>query len=243
MSLAVAATPDIRAQAALLGSRPGVCLEERNFFHGVFITHAHVGHYVGLLQFGKEALCTRQLPVYCSARFAELMRSNEPFRSLVVDERISLVVIAPGESIRLPGGASVTAIAVKHRSELSDTLAFIIRGGDAGGPSRGLLFCPDADDWSWPVEEALRGIDVALLDGTFYSDEELPGRELSTIPHPLISSSVDRLGALAATTRIFFTHFNHSNRLLVDAELLPPPFGRLEDGQEFDMSPGIAAAP
>lgn len=229
------ASPDIRAQSALLTAQPGACLHPLNLVHGVFITHAHVGHYVGLLQFGKEGMHATRLPVYCSARFAAFVRSNEPFRSLVADDRISLVVVTPGNRVDLAGGASVMPVEVKHRSELSDTLAFVLRGpaGDAG-----LLYCPDADDWSWPVEAALEGVGTALLDGTFFSDAELPGRDMRAVPHPLVLDSVACLAGLAAgppARRVLFTHFNHTNRVLRDATLIPPPFERLEEGQVFTL--------
>lgn len=234
------ATPDIRAQASLLAAQPGAHLHECNLVHGVFITHAHVGHYVGLLQFGKESMHSSQLPVYCSAKFADFVRANEPFRSLVVDGRISLVVVTPGERIDLAGGASVTPVEVKHRSELSDTLAFVLRGpGRRDDSSGGLLYCPDADDWSWPVEAALRGVQTALMDGTFFSEAELPGRDMRSIPHPLVMDSVASLADLAAgppARQIFFTHFNHTNRVLRDAAIVPHPFKRLEDGQVFALA-------
>lgn len=228
------ATPDVRAQAKLLSSQVGVQLHPRNLVHGIFITHAHVGHYAGLLQFGKEGLCASLLPVYCSARFADFMRANEPFRSLVTDERIVLNVVAPGESVEVSSGVSVRAVAVKHRSELSDTLAFVIRNTNIGG--RALLYCPDADDWTWPIDDALRGVDIALLDGTFFSGSELPGRDMTAIPHPLITESIVRLRPLADTSAIYFTHFNHTNAVLRNEELIDHPFHRLEEGRSFDLS-------
>jgi pyrroloquinoline quinone biosynthesis protein B len=81
-----------------------------------------------------------------------------------------------------------------------------------------VLYVPDSDPWdAWPVplEEALEGVDVALLDGTFFSARELPGRDIGEIGHPLIGDTMDRLQALVeAGLEVRFTHFNHTNPLL-----------------------------
>jgi pyrroloquinoline quinone biosynthesis protein B len=54
------------------------------------------------------------------------------------------------------------------------------------------------------------------LDATFFDGNELPGRDLSKIPHPLVQDSLQRFGRLptAEKNKIHFLHFNHTNPLL-----------------------------
>ncbi|MEE8133678.1 MAG: hypothetical protein V3T56_01395, partial [Gemmatimonadales bacterium] len=52
----------------------------------------------------------------------------------------------------------------------------------------------------------------ALLDGSFYSGAELPGRNIEDIPHPLIPHSMDLLEqAVRDGARVIFTHLNNTN--------------------------------
>ena len=98
-----------------------------------------------------------------------------------------------------------------HRAEYTDTFGFLIEG-----PRRALLYIPDIDKWErWDrsIEEILRRVDVALLDGTFDADGEIPGRSMADIPHPFLEESLARFAALPESERakIVFTHLNHSN--------------------------------
>ena len=89
-------------------------------------------------------------------------------------------------------------------------MAFVIRG-----PAGRLFFCPDIDSWqAWAldVRQVVAGMEVALLDGCFFSPDELPGRDLRQIPHPLVTDTVSRLSGL--TCEINLIHLNHSNPLL-----------------------------
>jgi len=180
-------------------------------FDGVFLTHAHIGHYAGLMHLGREAYGSQATPVHASARMGEYLRSNGPWSLLVEDDAIELVRMADGQTVTIGEELSVTAIAVPHRDEFSDTFAFVIRG-----PERALLYLPDIDKWGrWarPIEDLIATVDVALLDGTFFDGNELPGRDMAQIAHPAIVESLARFAALPATERkkIVFTHLNHSN--------------------------------
>lgn len=61
-------------------------------------------------------------------------------------------------------------------------------------------------------------MDVAYLDATFYSGAELPGRDLSKIPHPWVIKSMERFKSLPERERakVRFIHLNHSNPLLLE---------------------------
>jgi pyrroloquinoline quinone biosynthesis protein B len=57
---------------------------------------------------------------------------------------------------------------------------------------------------------------VALLDATFFSQDELPHRDETAIAHPTVADSINRFARLddAARAKIRFTHLNHTNPLL-----------------------------
>ncbi len=87
------------------------------------------------------------------------------------------------------------------------------------GPSCSILYLPDIDKWTrWEtdIEEVLQTVEVAYLDGTFFADGELPGRDMSRIPHPFIAESMERFAGLDATERskVRFLHLNHTNPAL-----------------------------
>ncbi len=236
------ATPDIRRQLDRIRDHVALPVDgvDRSPVDGVLLTHAHMGHYTGLAFFGFEAVHTRDLPVYGSAAMAEFLRSNEPWRQLVELRNIRLEELRPNEPFELGDGVAVTPIPVPHRDELSDTLGFLIRG-----PRASLLYVPDTDGWLvWnrPIERVVAEVDVAILDGSFYSTEELPGRDVSSIGHPLITDSMQRLEPLvrAGPVRVFFTHLNHSNPALdpagaARAEIERRGFRVLAERQEFPL--------
>ena len=210
----VDASPDLAEQVELVArvAPRQIASEARPpLFDGVFLTHAHVGHYAGLAQFGREIYGARNLPVWCSSRMARFVRSNGPWSLLVDTHAIELREIEPGTAVALAPGLTVDSLRVPHRDEFSDTLAFVVRG-----PKRTVAYLPDIDKWErWelPLESFLESVDVALVDGTFFADGEVPGRAMSEIPHPFIRETVARLASASPELRrkVVFTHLNHTN--------------------------------
>ena len=85
----------------------------------------------------------------------------------------------------------MTAFAVPHRDEFTDTVGYLIERGN-----RRALFIPDIDQWSkWSrgIRRLVDTVDLAFLDGTFASAAELPGRSTADIPHPLIPATRELL--------------------------------------------------
>ena len=198
------ATPDLPEQLGVVhGLAPGCPLA------GIALTHAHVGHYTGLIHLGYEAWNTQGLPVYVSPIMARFLRENGPWSQLVSLGNIELHTLDLGQESRLSPNLHLTPVSVPHRAEFSDTLAFVVRG-----PARRLFYCPDIDGWDgW--EHDLRGfvagMDVALLDGTFFSPDELAERDLSSIPHALVTDTAKWLAGVNCDVRLI--HLNHSNPL------------------------------
>jgi pyrroloquinoline quinone biosynthesis protein B len=208
----VDATPDIASQIESLNAGRAA-VEKRRPVDGILLTHAHVGHYAGLLYLGREALGADAVPVYATPRMASFLRANSPWRELVSRANIAITEIAPGDEFAL-GRVRVLAIAVPHRDELSDTVGFRLRG-----PGGSVLYVPDVDKWErWGagrLEDEVAAVDVALLDGTFHDPDELPGRSMAEVPHPFVPETLARLTP-ALARRVRFIHLNHTNRLLRD---------------------------
>ena len=205
------ATPSIEPQVALLHRSAGVADRGRRPVDGVLVTHAHLGHYLGLAWLGREVAATSALPLFVSNRFAEYLRSNGPWRQLVELAQVELRPFAPGDRFLLCETIEVEAIAVPHRDEFSDTVAFKLHG-----PRQTVLFCPDVDAWDRHdglLERLMDGVDVAYLDATFYDGRELPERVRAEIPHPPMVDTMARLAdfARARPGAVRFIHLNHTN--------------------------------
>jgi pyrroloquinoline quinone biosynthesis protein B len=181
---------------------------------GIILTHAHCGHYSGLMHLGREAMGAGGVPVYAMPRMKRFLENNGPWSQLVTSKNIAIRQMADGEPQQLDERIAVTPMLVPHRGEYSETVGFRIQG-----PARSAIFLPDIDKWDrWEtkIEDVLREVDVAYLDGTFYADGELPGRDLSNVPHPFIAESMKRFAALPKSERnkVRFLHFNHTNPVL-----------------------------
>lgn len=207
-------TPDVREQIALLSRQPRYRRPEgRRPVDGVFLTHAHIGHYTGLVHFGFEAMSTDQVPVYCTERFASYLRANGPWSQLVTKRNIDLRPTAPGEAVTLQEGVKITSFQVPHRDEYSDTVGYRIEVGPES-----MIFLPDIDRWTDAIDvrRLVEQNDHVLVDATFYSNDELPGRDLEAIPHPRIVDTMSLLADLSPEqrSRLRFLHLNHSNPAL-----------------------------
>lgn len=221
--LLVEATPAIDTQIALLHSIAGTTDRGRRPVDGVLLTHAHIGHYLGLAHFGREVASTRATPVHLSPRFAEYLRTNGPWSQLVELEQITLEEFTPGGAFEPIPGLRVEALPVPHRDEFSDTMAYRIHG-----PNRTVLFVPDIDRWDAEtvgpdfIENLFEGVDVAYVDATFYDGRELPGRNLLMIPHPPMIDTMERFADRVRETPglIRFIHLNHTNPALHEEKVL-----------------------
>jgi pyrroloquinoline quinone biosynthesis protein B len=181
---------------------------------GVLLTHAHMGHYTGLMHLGREVIGARSVPVYAMPRMRAYLEANGPWDQLVRLGNIELRPLHADESLSLSGDLTVTPLAVPHRDEYSETVGFRI-----DGPRRSVLYIPDIDKWErWErsIEALLAEVDVAYLDGTFFADGEIPNRSMADIPHPFIEESLKRFERLprAERAKVRFIHLNHTNPVL-----------------------------
>ncbi len=181
---------------------------------GIFPTHAHIGHYAGLIHLGREVMGAQKTPVHCMPRMKYFLETNGPWSQLVQQNQIQIKRLSAGSKIQLNHRIAITAIPVPHRDEFSETVAFRI-----DGPDRSALYLPDIDKWDrWhiKIEELVQQVDLAFLDATFFDDQELPGRDMSQIPHPFITETIERFLSLpeAERAKVHLIHLNHTNPAL-----------------------------
>lgn len=207
------ATPDFREQWQMLTEElPAAAIPQPT---GVFLTHAHLGHYTGLLQLGREVMGAQAVPVYAMPRLDTFLRNNGPWSQLVDLNNISLQPLRADSTIQLSDQLKITPVAVPHRDEYSETVGYRIEG-----PAKSLLFIPDIDKWErWErsLAEEIAKVDYAFLDATFFADGELPNRDMSKIPHPFVMETMELLQDLPLSERekVHFIHLNHTNPLLL----------------------------
>ncbi len=205
------ATPDIREQMHQLHQ---VAPDGTYAMGGIFLTHAHMGHYTGLIHLGREAAGTHQVPVYVMPKFKQFLTNNGPWSQLVKLENIVLRDLAHEQTKRLSKHIKVKPVLVPHRDEFSETVGFYIQG-----PNKTALFIPDIDKWQkWHrnIATEITRVDYALLDATFFANGEIPNRDMSEIPHPFVTESMALFKDLPASekNKVIFIHFNHSNPLI-----------------------------
>ena len=151
---------------------------------GIFITHAHIGHYTGLMELGREVMNTKNVPAYVLPKMKTFLETNGPWSQLVKLNNIELHALEADVLVALDGNIAVTAFTVPHRDEYSETAGFRINTGN-----KKYLFIPDInkwDKWDRSIITEVKAVDIALLDATFYDSTELHGRNMSEVPHPFV---------------------------------------------------------
>jgi len=206
------ATPDLARQLRALDALQPTAADAPAL-DGIFLTHAHTGHYSGLMQLGRESMNCRDLPLYAMPRMQQFLRDNAPWSQLVEQKHVALQSLQAGEQTTLGDDLRIEAFTVPHRDEFSETVGFIVSSS-----RRRIAWLPDIDSWDrWerPIEELISAVDAAFIDGTFYDATELH-RDIGEIPHPLISDSMERLAELPPElrSRVRFIHLNHTNPVL-----------------------------
>ena len=206
------ATPDISKQLHALKKASPIATS--SIVDGIFLTHAHIGHYTGLMYLGKEAVNATEVSVFAMPKMSSFISNNGPWSQLVTNRNIALQPLVANQPISLSPTLQVTPFLVPHRDEYSETVGYLIEG-----PHKKALFIPDIDKWNqWELNltTELKKVDYAFLDATFYSAKELGNRDMSQIPHPSVLETIQTLKDLSMEERakVIFTHFNHTNPLL-----------------------------
>ena len=186
---------------------------------GIFLTHAHIGHYTGIMQLGREVMNTNVITVYVLPKMKTFLETNGPWAQLVSQKNIFLNKLSVDTILKLNESISVSTFTVPHRDEFSETAGFKIITS-----AKKYLFIPDIDKWEkWnkSIVKEVESAEYALLDATFYEVSELKNRKISEVPHPLVGETMQLFLKSSAETRskIVFIHFNHTNPLMWDKEM------------------------
>ena len=201
------ASPDMHTQLATLEQNH---IKKEEIIDGVFLTHAHIGHYTGLMYFGREAYGKKNIPVFAMPKMQHFLMKNGPWNQLVSLNNITLRKLRQDSTIVLNDKLKVTPFIVPHRDEFSETVGFKIEG-----ETKTALFIPDIDKWyKWKknIIEEVKKVDYAFLDATFLNQFEVK-RAVSEVPHPFIEETINLFQSetLATKNKIIFIHFNHTN--------------------------------
>lgn len=227
------ATPNFPGQLNLITKK------HHSKLKGIFLTHGHIGHYTGLMNLGREVMGANSMPVYAMPRMKEFLTSNGPWDQLVRLNNIQINPIQSDESIQLSDKLTITPFLVPHRDEYTETVGYRI-----DGPNKSLVYIPDIDKWSkWETDivELVGEVDYALLDGTFYDNNEIPDRNMSEIPHPFIIETMDHFinSELLEKKKIHFIHMNHSNPALkkqdIKDHIIKQGFNISAKGEKFPL--------
>ena len=202
------ASPDINKQLNFMGDRIKKDLK------GIFLTHAHIGHYTGLMYFGREALNSKLVNVYAMPRMKKFLEENGPWSQLVSLQNISIIELINESKISIDSNVIVQPVEVPHRAEFSETVGYKIYG-----PNKTALFIPDIDKWYlWEksIIDEIKQVDYAIIDATFYDSKEVNYRDISEIPHPFVTESMDLFDSIdiKEKNKIYFIHLNHTNPLI-----------------------------
>lgn len=211
MDWIIEATPDLPGQMKALKQVSGF---EKETPDGILLTHAHIGHYTGLMYLGREAMNANNLPVYVMPKMKTFLETNGPWSQLVTLKNIRLEPIENRNETSLSSQIKITPFTVPHRDEFSETVGYLIYG-----PDKKALFIPDIDKWTkWDKQiiDEIKKVDYALIDATFYDGDEIKGRDISEIPHPFVIETMAVFENIPEIEKdkIYFIHFNHTNPLL-----------------------------
>ncbi|MEY4540355.1 MAG: hypothetical protein RLZZ306_2112 [Bacteroidota bacterium] len=179
----------------------------------IFLTHAHIGHYTGLMHLGREVMGANKIKVYAMPKMKCFLQKNGPWSQLVTLKNIDIQPLQQDTIIILNERVKVQPIRVPHRDEFSETVGYKIIVG-----AKSLLFIPDIDKWQkWNknIIEMIKNTDYALLDGTFYQEGEI-NRPMSEVPHPFVTETMEILKNELKTekSKVYFIHLNHTNPIL-----------------------------
>lgn len=206
----IEATPDMPEQLSVLHANH---LQSNTIINGVFLTHAHLGHYTGLMYFGREAMGSSNIPVYVMPKMKSFLEHNGPWSQLVALHNIALYEMKTNLPISVTDNITVTPFLVPHRDEYSETVGYTIEG-----KNKKALFIPDINKWSlWDksIVEEVKKVDYAFVDATFFEDGEIL-RPMAEVPHPFIQETLSlfQKESKQVKSKVVFIHFNHSNPML-----------------------------
>jgi pyrroloquinoline quinone biosynthesis protein B len=252
----VNASPDILAQLRANPDLQPARAARDTALAAVVLVDGQIDHTTGLFMLRES---TRPLPVWCTDEAcADLTRGNPIFGVLAhycgIDRRR---MSADGPEFAVDGveGVSWRALAVaskpapysphRDRPVLGDNVALVI--GDAH-TARTVVYAPGLGSMEEAVWRAMQAATCVLVDGTFWSDDEMPAlglsakraRDIGHLPQSGPGGMLEWLERLPAGTRRILIHVNNTNPILDEdsaqrAELTRRGIEVARDGMEIEL--------
>jgi pyrroloquinoline quinone biosynthesis protein B len=248
------ASPDVLEQ---IRSRPALQPARQlrdTAIAGVVLVDGQVDHATGLLMLRER---TTPLPVWCTDAVAQDLLSGHPVFSVlrhycgVEHHRIPL----DGTSFTVRGVADLSLCALPlagkaapyspHRAAgvAGDNIGLTIADRRSGAT---VFYAPGLMELSPPVFEAMSSADAVLVDGTFWTDDEmlrlgLSGHTARSMGHLALAGPggvIEWLARLPRGTQRWLLHINNTNPILDEdsperAVLRHAGIGLCEDGMEI----------
>ena len=226
----VNASPDIleqiRSNPAL---QPGRALRD-TAIAGVILMDGQIDHATGLFMLRERGA---PLPLWCTDPVAEDLSTGNPVLRVlghfcgVQRERIGL----DGASFELPGvpGLNFRALPLSskaapyspHRDApvAGDNIGLLIKDSRSG---RSAFYAPGLGAITPAIFDAMCGVDAVLVDGTFWTDDEMPAlglskktaRDIGHLAQSGAGGMIEWLDRLPAATRRLLIHINNTNPIL-----------------------------
>jgi pyrroloquinoline quinone biosynthesis protein B len=226
----VNASPDILKQLQANPVLQPARAPRDSAIRAIVLVDGQIDHTTGLFMLRES---TRPLPIWCTDHaYADLTRGNPIFAVLGHYCGVARRSLAPdGSRFHVEGieGIEWRALAVPskpapyspHREhpQPGDNVALVVRDLASG---RSLVYAPGLGAMQESVWEAMRSSDCVLVDGTFWSDEEMislglsrkRARDIGHLPQSGAGGMLEWLERLPPATRRILIHVNNTNPIL-----------------------------
>ena len=223
---------------------------------GVVLMDGQIDHATGLFMLRERGA---RLPLWCTDPVEEDLTTGNPVLRVlghycgVERHRIALdgtpfeVPGVAGFSFRALPLASKAAPYSPHREAPVPGDNIGITVGDAASGRR-LFYAPGLGEIAPAVFDAMSGADAVLVDGTFWTDDEMPrlglssktARDIGHLPQSGRGGMIEWLSRLPARTRKLLIHVNNTNPILDEASAERAALARAgvevcEDGMQIDL--------
>ena len=196
----------------------------------VLLMDAQVDHTTGLYMLRESR---RALQIWGTAPVREDLSTGNPILRVLEHfcgvQWQELAVDGSEVEIAAAGGLRVRALALsskappysphRHAPVPGDNIGVVLRDPQSG---RSLFYAPGLGAIEDHVREAMHQVDCVLVDGTFWTDDEMQSvgvtgksaRALGHLPQSGPGGMIEQLDLLPATTRKLLIHINNTNPIL-----------------------------
>ena len=224
------ASPDILEQIRSNPTLQPARAQRDTAIAGVVLMDGQIDHATGLFMLRERGM---PLPLWCTDPVEEdLSQGNPVLRVLghfcgVKRSRIAIDGTAfeipgvPGISLRALPLSSKAAPYSPHRENPvpGDNIGMLVTDTAKGTT---LFYAPGLGEITPPVFEAMQNADCVMVDGTFWTDDEMIGlgfskktaRSIGHLPQSGVGGMVEWMGKLSVRTRCTLIHINNTNPIL-----------------------------